>query len=40
VKVSQGDGVRRVKAEFDDLAEAAKKAGVPIRTVKDAAIKQ
>jgi hypothetical protein len=40
VKVSQGDGVRRAKAEFDDLAEAAKKAGVPIRTVKDAAIKQ
>ena len=35
-KVSEGYGVRRCKAEYDDLAAAAKKAGVSIQQVRDA----
>ncbi len=39
VKLSQGSGIRRPKPEFDDLAAAAKRAGVPLETVRAAAMK-
>ena len=34
-KISEGYGVHRCKAEYEDLAAAAKKAGVSIRQVRD-----
>ncbi len=39
VKISQGEGICRPKPEFDDLVTAAKKAGVPLETVRTAVIK-
>ena len=37
LKYSEGEGVSRGKAEYDDVAAAAKKYGVPFSTVKKAA---
>ncbi len=39
VKISEGEGISRPKPEFDDVAAAAKKAGVPLEAVRAAALR-